>query len=69
MYNEGKKEEGLAKLSEAIDLFPQNANFRYLRGQIYLNEKQNEKACEDLQIAKRVLAGSFLDSLLPLICK
>ena len=69
LYNEGKKEEGLAKLSEAINLFPQNANFRYLRGQIYLNEKQNEKACEDLQIAKRVLAGSFLDSLLPLICK
>ncbi len=69
LFNEGKKEEGFAKLSEAVGLFPENANFRYLRGQAYLNEKQMEAACEDLKIAKRVLTTSFLDDLLPLICK
>lgn len=69
LYNEGKKEEGFAKLSEAIALFPEHANFRYLRGQAYLNEKQMEAACEDLKIAKKVLTTSFLDDLLPLICK
>lgn len=69
LFNEGKKEEGLAKLSGAIGLFPENANFRYMRGQIYLNEKQLEAACEDLKVVKRVLGTSFLDNLLPLICK
>ncbi|MCB9283328.1 MAG: TonB family protein [Lewinellaceae bacterium] len=69
LYNTGEKETGLAKLTEAIDLFPEHANFRYMRGQAWLNEENTEKACEDLQIAKRVLSGSYLDNLLPLICK
>ena len=69
LYNAGEKEAGLAKLTEAIDLFPEHANFRYMRGQAWLNEENTEKACEDLKIAKRVLSGSYLDNLLPLICK
>jgi len=69
LYNEGKKDEGLAKLSEAVGLFPENANFRYMRGQAYMNEKQMEAACEDFKVAKKVLGISFLDNLLPLICQ
>lgn len=68
LYNAGEKEAGLKKLSEAIDLFPQHANFRYMRGQAYMNEKQLEQACEDLTIASKTLTISFLDSILPLIC-
>ena len=68
LYNGGDKEAGFEKLSEAIDLFPEHAQFRYMRGQAYLNEKETEKACEDLQIAKEVLTISFLNELLPLIC-
>lgn len=68
LYNSGEKEEGFKKLTEAIDLFPGHANFRYLRGQAYLNEKEMEKACEDLTIASKTLTMSFLDNLLPLIC-
>jgi TonB family protein len=69
LYNEGEKEAGIGKLSEAIELFPDHANFRYMRGQAYLNEKEMEKACEDLKIAREVLTLSFLDNLLPLICE
>ncbi|MBK7406834.1 MAG: TonB family protein [Saprospirales bacterium] len=69
LYNTGKKEEGFDKLSQAIDLFPEHANFRYMRGQAYMNEKEMEKACEDLQIARQVLTLSFLDNLLSIICK
>jgi TonB family protein len=69
LYNEEQKEEGFKKLSQAVEMFPLHANFRYMRGQAYLNEKRMDEACEDLKIARQVLTVSFLDNLLPLICK
>jgi hypothetical protein len=69
LYNEGNQEEGLNKLSEAIELVPNNANFRYMRGQIYLNDNQFENACIDLRKVKDVLTTSYVDEVLPIICK
>lgn len=68
LFNEGDKEGGLAKLTEAVEAFPMNANYRYMRGQIYLNEKQYEQACEDLTVVKQVLATKIVDNVLPIIC-
>lgn len=69
MYNEGQKEDGLAKLTAAIDLFPNNANFLYMRGQAYLNMDRKEEACADFQKVNQMVYIEVVRELLPLICK
>lgn len=69
LFNEGKQEEGIAKLSRAIELFPENAQYRYLRGQAYVNQRELEKACEDFRVVRRVMSISVVDELYPLICR
>ena len=68
LFNEGSQEEGLVKLSEAINLFPDNAEYLYARGQAYLELSQMDKACTDLSKVKELLLVSWVDNLLPLIC-
>lgn len=69
LYNAGQKEEGLAKLTEAINLFPNNAYFLYLRGQAYLNMNRKDEACEDFQKVNQMVFIQVVRELLPLICK
>ncbi|MBI1225868.1 MAG: hypothetical protein GC192_11585 [Bacteroidetes bacterium] len=69
IYNEGMKEEGIAKLTEALALFPNNANFLYLRGQAYMNMNRLTEACEDLQKVRGIVYLDVVEKLLPLICK
>ncbi|MFK7936699.1 MAG: energy transducer TonB [Saprospiraceae bacterium] len=69
LYEQEEKETGLMKLSEAIDLFPDNAEFLYTRGQIYLNDNQMPEACADLTKVKSILSVGWFDNILPLICK
>ena len=68
LFNEGSDEEGLAKLNEAVTLFPNNAEYLYARGQAYMESNQMEKACMDLTKVKELLLVSWVDNLLPLIC-
>lgn len=68
LYNNDEKETGLQKLNEAVELLPEHANVRYLRGQVLLNENRFTEACEDLQKVRKILSISMLDELLPVIC-
>ncbi len=68
LFNEGAQEEGLAKLDEAVTLFPNNAEYLYARGQAHMELNQMEKACTDLTKVKELLLVSWVDNLLPLIC-
>lgn len=68
LYEQDQKEEGLARISEGIALFPGNAEFHYIRGQIYMNDNQMSEACTDLTEVKRILAVGWFDNILPLIC-
>ncbi len=68
LFNEGTQEEGLAKLSEAINLFPNNAEYLYARGQAYMELNKMDKACSDLTKVKDLLLVSWVDNLLPIIC-
>ncbi len=68
LYNEGQQEEGIAKLTEAIALFPQNANFLYLRGQAYMNMEKMEEACADFQKVRSIISIALVEQLTPLIC-
>jgi len=69
LVQEGKPEEGLLKMSEAIALFPNNAGLLLLRGQTYLDMNRMPEACQDLSKGKKIALVNWYDSLLPLICK
>lgn len=69
LYNAGSIEEGLEKLNQAIILFPDNTNFRYLRGQIYMAASDFDKACEDYSVVRNILTTSPVDDIYPILCK
>lgn len=68
LYNDGSKEEGIAKMSEAIALFPEDANFLLARGQAYLDMSSFSEACADLSQARRISLIRWYDNVLNLIC-
>ena len=68
LYNDGQIEAGLAKMTEAVEAFPNDAQIRMVRGQAYLNNSQLAEACEDLSIARRIALVRWFDNILPLIC-
>lgn len=69
LFNEGKQEQGLAKLNEALALFPDNANFLYLRGQAYMNLNRLDEACADFKKVQSSVAIDMVSQLIPMICK
>jgi tetratricopeptide (TPR) repeat protein len=69
LFNEGKKEEGIQKLNEALALFPNNANFLYLRGQAYMNMEKMAEACEDFIKVRSIVSIDLVNQLIPLVCK
>lgn len=69
LYNEEKTEEGIAKMTEAVNRFPNNANFLLSRGQAYMNTNQFAEACVDLRKAKEIAQINWFDNILPLLCK
>ena len=69
LYNAGNVAEGLEKLTQAINMFPENTNFRYLRGQAYMAENDFEKACEDYTIVRNILTTSPVNDIYPILCK
>jgi TonB family protein len=69
LFNDDKKEEGLEKMTQAIALFPGNANFLYLRGQAYLEMNRLEEACADLTQAQDIALTDWYSGILPVICR
>lgn len=69
LFNEGERESGLQLLTEAINAFPNNANFRYTRAEMYLSMEQIEKACEDFSIVRENVVLPLVEQLYPLICR
>lgn len=64
-----EEEAGLAKLSQAIARFPNDATFLFMRGQAYIDMNRLAEACEDLSKARRISLVNSYDSILPLICR
>ena len=69
LFNEDQREAGLAKMTEAVELFPNDAQILMVRGQAYLSNNQLAEACVDLSKAKRIALIDWFDSMLPLICR
>lgn len=68
LFNQESQEEGIAKLDEAIQLFPNNAEYLYARGQAHMELQNMAQACEDLTKVKEILLVGWVDNLLPIIC-
>ncbi|HMQ45844.1 MAG TPA: energy transducer TonB [Saprospiraceae bacterium] len=69
LFNTDDPEPALAKLSEAIALFPDNAELLIMRGQAYLDLNRFEEACVDLSKARNIALINWYDTVLPLICR
>jgi TonB family protein len=69
LFNEEKQEEGIAKMSEAVAMFPDDANLLILRGQAYLDMDRMGEACIDLSKARDITLLDWYDNLLPFICR
>lgn len=69
MFEEGQEEEALAKMTEAVDMFPNDAGFLYLRGQTYLDANRLPEACQDLTRARDIALTDWFDGVLPIICR
>lgn len=69
LFNAGNTVEGLEKLTQAVEMFPDNTNFRYLRGQAYMAEKDFEKACIDYTVVRNILTTSPVNDIYPILCK
>ena len=67
--DEAGKEAGLAKVGEAISLFPNDANFLLVRGQMYLDLSRLDEACQDLRKGSGIALVDWYDEILPLICR
>lgn len=68
LFNKGEKEAGVLKLTEAISMFPENADFRYTRGEAYLTMSKMAEACEDLTLVQNILLVNWYKDILPIIC-
>lgn len=69
IYNEGKQEDGIAKISEALALFPDHAAFLFMRGQAYLNQNKFAEACSDLSKGRQIAMVNWFDNILSVICR
>lgn len=69
LFNEEKQEEGIAKMTEALALFPNDAGLLLMRGQAYLDMNKLPEACADLSKARGIALINWYDNILPLICR
>ncbi|MEQ8707146.1 MAG: TonB family protein [Phaeodactylibacter sp.] len=69
LFAEEKQELGLAKLTQAIGMFPQNAEFLLMRGQAYMDMQRYNEACSDLRLARSIALVTWYDAILPIICQ
>lgn len=69
LYSEKKTEESIAKFSEALVLFPNNAEFLAGRGQAHMDLNNFVEACSDLSNTGQILGVNWYDDLLTVICK
>ena len=68
LANGGNTEEALRSLDRAVDMFPRNANFRYLRAQVHAANDDNEAACADYRTLLEVVEMGDVRALVRLMC-
>lgn len=69
LLDAGESEAGIAKLDEAVALFPDDANFLFIRGQANLDLNRLDEACADLRKASDIALVNWYAEILPLICR
>ncbi len=65
---EGKDDEAIQKLSEALVLHPNNTEFLYYRGNIFIGQNKREEACKDFSAVKAILGITWFENFGRIIC-
>lgn len=65
---EGQQAAGIAKMDQALTMFPLDGSFLLVRGQAHLEMNNFPGACADLTQAKYIALISWYDDMLPLLC-
>jgi len=68
LHDEGNSAEGLLKINEAIEAFPNNTEWLYFRGIMNFTLKENEKACEDFQKIRDIAGVAWYEKWIDTIC-
>lgn len=69
LYEKEEIEASIEKMTEALALQPNNAEYLALRGQGYVDLENYQAACQDLIKARRILGTASFDQLLMIICR
>lgn len=68
LSEKGDNEKSLMKLNEAIQLDPNNMEYFYMRGSVYMVMNKKAEACADFTKVKETLGVNWVDAYLPLLC-
>jgi hypothetical protein len=69
LAGEEKYDEAIAKMTQALEMFPEDGNFLILRGQTYLDANRMGEACTDISKARDITLIDWYDNILPLLCR
>lgn len=69
LADEEQYDEAIDKMTQALEIFPYDGQFRIIRGQTYMDANRLGEACLDLSLARRIALVDWFDSMLPLICQ
>lgn len=68
LFESEEKDAGLAKLNQAVSMFPENAEFQYLRGQMLIDLQRFDEACPDYRYVRKTLNIPEVNQLAQIIC-
>lgn len=68
LHDAGKSEEGILKITQAIDAFPKNTEWLYFRAIMNLGLNNNELACEDFGRIRTIVVVPWYEKWLDMIC-
>ncbi len=69
LHDDENTAEGLLKINEAIEAFPNNTEWLYFRGIMYFTLKENEKACEDFNKIKSIAGVAWYEKWIDTVCR
>jgi TonB family protein len=63
-----EKDLAISQMNQAVDMFPENAEFKYLRGQMLIEQQKFAEACPDYRYVRKTLNIPEVDQLALIIC-
>lgn len=69
LHDKEDSANGLIRMNDAIEKFPNNTEWLYFRGIMHMSLKDNEAACADFQKIEEILPVPWYEKWISMICK